>query len=57
MKVTIYYIDGRRSEIDLVHEILERADDVAITYTQLFDNTYQTRLVKNYELATLGVKL
>ena len=57
MKVVIYYENGKREEIDLVHEILERSDDVALTYTDLSDNTYKSKLVPLYNLARLGVRV
>lgn len=57
MTVTVYYVDGRRSIVELAHEILERPDDIAITYTQLIDNTFRTKVIKNFELERLTVKL
>lgn len=57
MKVTVFYEDGRVKYLDLVHEILERPDDIAITYTDLSDNTYKSVNVKLVECKRIGVKL
>ena len=57
MKVVVYDEKGLRHTIKLVHEILERPDDIAITYTDLSDNTYKTELFKKIFIAKIGVTL
>ena len=57
MRIIIYSNDGYRKEITLVHEVLERVDDIACTYTDLMDNTYKSYLVKKVDVARISILL
>ena len=57
MNVIVYDEKGLRHTLTLVHEILERPDDIAITYTDLSDNTFKSQIFKKVLIARIGVTL
>ena len=57
MNVIVYDEKGLRHTLTLVHEILERPDDIAITYTDLSDNTFKSQIFKKVLIARIVVTL
>lgn len=58
MTVIVYYCNRMKPErVELVHEILERENDYALTYTDLSDNTYKSKLVRKTDVDRMGVRV
>ena len=57
MRVTVYKTTGSRTEIDLVHEILERDEDVTITYTDMDKMIYISLVIRKTEITQITARL
>lgn len=58
MTVLVYYCNRMKPErVELVHEILEREKDYALTYTDMSDNTYKNRIIDKTYVDRMGVRV
>ena len=57
MRVTVYKTTGSRTEYDLVHEILERDEDITITYTDIGKMIYTSLIIRKTEIARIMARL